>query len=86
MWQGKRWDLRGTQNGSVVGVAKDIVFVVTKLEKVSNISIRKGVTGSVIAPLYATDPCSALVNELHCEWKRGRKEGGKSVDDSFSHG
>jgi len=86
MWQGKRWDLRGTQNGSVVGVAKDIVFVVTKLEKVSNIATRNWKSRRVVTTLHTAYPRFALVNELHCEWKRGRKEGGKSVDDSFSHG
>ena len=65
MWQGKRWDLRGTQNGSVVGVAKDIVFVVTKLEKVSNIATRNWKSRRVVAPFHTTDPSLALVNELH---------------------
>jgi len=48
-----------------MGVTKDVVFVVTKLEELSNVPIRDGTSGSFATPFDATEVGVGFVDELH---------------------
>jgi len=48
-----------------MGTTKDVVFVITKLEELSNIPIRDGTDGSAGTPFNATPVGVGFVDELH---------------------
>jgi len=83
-------NLHGTQNGSVVGVAQDVLLIAKVTELFICATLWDWLDREVVAAFHTANRSSGLVHELHCERKEGRKEGswvgGKSVDDSFSHG